>query len=92
MSGTNPSSQELGIERIAAGGDGVARVDGAVVFVPRTAPGDRVRARVEMRRRFGRGHLEQVIEPGPDRIEPPCRHYRVDRWGGCQLQHLSYSA
>ena len=34
---------ELDIDSIAAGGDGVGRTDGVVVFVPRTAPGDRVR-------------------------------------------------
>jgi len=92
MTPAHQAALELDVERIATGGDGVARVDGAVIFVPRTAPGDRVTARVEMRRRFGRGHLEQVIAPGPDRIEPPCQHYRVDRCGGCQLQHLDYAA
>lgn len=85
-------SAELQIERIATGGDGVARSNGAVIFVPRTAPGDRVSASVEMRRRFGRGHLESVLVPGPDRIEPPCPHYRLDNCGGCQLQHLAYAA
>jgi 23S rRNA (uracil1939-C5)-methyltransferase len=83
---------ELRIERLAAGGDGVARNEGAVIFIPRTAPGDRVRAQVEMRRRFGRGRLEAVLAPGPDRIEAPCPHYRVDDCGGCQLQHMSYRA
>ena len=35
---------ELDVERIAYGGDGVGRADGLVVFVPWTAPGERVRS------------------------------------------------
>jgi len=83
-------SVELTIESVAAGGDGVGRREGIVVFVPRTAPGDRVRARLDLRRRFARGRLEEVLVPSAVRIEPPCAHYRVDRCGGCQLQHVRY--
>ena len=39
-----------------------------------------------------RGRLLDIIAPAPARIEPPCRHYIVDRCGGCQLQHLAYEA
>ena len=83
---------ELSIDSIAAGGDGVGRADGVVVFVPRTAPGDRVRARLEVRGRFARGTLDEVLAPSAERVEPLCYHYRVDRCGGCQLQHLRYDA
>lgn len=87
------SEERLHIDRIAAGGDGVARAaDGIVVFVPRTAPGDDVVARVRRERRLARGRLLEVLAPGPDRIEPPCLHYTIDRCGGCQIQHLSYEA
>src|SRR6185369_6274362 len=83
---------ELTIDRLAAGGEGVGRHEGMAVFVPRTAPGDRVRARLELHRRFARGTVETLLEPSPDRVEPPCKHYREDRCGGCQLQHLAYDA
>jgi 23S rRNA (uracil1939-C5)-methyltransferase len=82
------------IERIAAGGDGVGRLpDGRVVFVPRTAPGDAVTLK-ELRpsRRFVRARLDQVLEPGPERIAPACPHYTSDSCGGCQLQHLTSRA
>ena len=88
----NNESAELTIHSIAAGGDGVARAEGFVVFVPRTAPGDRVRATLERRNRFARGTLVEVVDPSPQRVDPPCEHYRVDRCGGCQLQHLDYDA
>lgn len=80
----------LRIEGIAAGGDGVARHEGLVVLTPRTAPQDRVLARVRTEKRLARGRLVEVVEGGPDRVEPPCGHYVIDRCGGCQLQHLSY--
>lgn len=83
---------DLTIESIAAGGDGVARADGMVVFVPRSAPGDRLRAAVEQHRRLGRGRIVELTAPSPRRVDPPCPHYTDDRCGGCQLQHLAYDA
>ncbi|MFI5311188.1 MAG: class I SAM-dependent RNA methyltransferase [Gemmatimonadales bacterium] len=82
----------LDVDSIAAGGDGVARHDGLVVFVPRTAPGDRVVARVSQRGRMARGVLERVSRAASERIEPRCPHYEGDHCGGCQLQHLSLGA
>ena len=82
----------LDITGIAAGGDGVGRTEGMVVFVPRTAPGDVARVRLARSKRFARGHLESLESASPDRIEPLCPHYTIDRCGGCQLQHLSYEA
>jgi 23S rRNA (uracil1939-C5)-methyltransferase len=78
---------ELAIERLAAGGDGVAHVEGLTVFVPRAAPGDRVRARVtRVERRFARAEIEEVLAPGPARREAPCPYY--GRCGGCSWLHL----
>lgn len=91
MSGADP---EVTITGIAAGGDGVARLpDGRVVFVPRTAVGDRVRLRsVRHHARFSRAAIEALVDPGPGRTEPPCPHYDGDRCGGCQLMHLTADA
>jgi 23S rRNA (uracil1939-C5)-methyltransferase len=87
-------SEPIRIARIAAGGDGVGRLpDGRVVLVPRTAPGDLVRIVIDkVEKRLVRARMSDLLEPGPDRVEPPCRHYRDDDCGGCQLQHLSPDA
>ena len=82
----------LEIASIAAGGDGVARDEGVVIFVPRTAPGDVARVRIGRARRFARGQLLSLDVPSPARVDPPCAHYTIDRCGGCQIQHLSYQA
>ena len=82
------------ILRLAAGGDGVGRLeDGRAVFVPRSAPGDLVELTgLRSQRRFARARVARVLEPGPARIEPPCPHYVDDECGGCQLQHLASGA
>ncbi len=82
----------LTVEAIAAGGDGVARAEGLVVFVPRTAPGDVLTASIAGKGHFARGSLRKLLRPSPDRIEPPCTHYVRERCGGCQIQHMSYSS
>lgn len=80
------------IESIAAGGDGVGRSNGLVVFVPRTAPGELVTARISGKGSFARGTLGTVARSSEDRVDPPCPHYTIDRCGGCQIQHLAYPA
>jgi len=80
------------IDAIAAGGDGVGRIDGMVCFVPRSAPGDVAHVAYVPHARYARGRLLQVLEPSARRVAPTCRHYEADRCGGCQLQHLSGDA
>jgi 23S rRNA (uracil1939-C5)-methyltransferase len=83
---------ELRIDSIAAGGDGVGRHDGMVVFVPRTAPGDVVRVSAVRHDRLMRGRLVDLVDASPSRADPCCDHYDADRCGGCQVQHLRYDA
>ncbi len=84
------SELELEVERLAAGGDGVGRApDGRVVFVPFTAPGDRVRVRVvEERRRYLRARVLELLAAGPGRTDPLCAVF--GSCGGCSWQHLDY--
>ncbi len=82
----------LEIDSIAAGGDGVGRSNGLVVFVPRTAPGELVTARISGKGSFARGSLRTIARESEQRIDPPCPHYTRDRCGGCQIQHLNYPA
>ncbi len=80
---------DLRIDRIALGGEGVGRSEsGQVVFVPRTAPGDRLRVRLTQRRaRWARGLAVELKEAGPARVVPPCPYYAG--CGGCQMLHLA---
>lgn len=81
------------VESIAAGGAGIARLDGLAVFIPRTAVGDVAEIELRRRRRFAEGRVLRLLEPGAHRVEPRCAHYGAsDHCGGCQLQHLDESA
>jgi 23S rRNA (uracil1939-C5)-methyltransferase len=81
----------LRVERAAALGDGLGRLEGKSVFIPFAAPGELVRATiVEDRGDYARARLVEVLEPSPDRVEPLCPLYGA--CGGCSLQHLSAPA
>ncbi len=83
------SGVELTIEKLVAGGDGLAFYEGRAVFVPFALPGERVRAVVRAGRRdYATAELRSVIEASPHRVEPPCPVY--GECGGCNLQHLAY--
>ena len=78
---------ETRIEKLVAGGEGLARFQGVPVFIPRSAPGDLVRARiVERRPDYGRAEIVQILEPGPARRPDPVPE--LSRSGICDLQHL----
>src|SRR5262245_15127922 len=82
---------DLRIDALAAGGDGVGRTaEGRVVFVPGTAPGDRVQARVvALHSRYARAVVDQLVEPSPARVAPACAVFGV--CGGCSWQHVDYA-
>lgn len=80
---------ELSIEKMAYGGQGIARLDGFVIFVKGAIPGDRLKAQVFKKKKgYADARLLDLIEPSPDRIQPPCPY--VGYCGGCQWQTLSY--
>jgi len=78
------------IEALAMGGDGVARVDDYVLFVPGTTPGDTVSAEVtETRATYGKARVVTVHDAGSARVEPACAVYQ--QCGGCQrIGHLAH--
>jgi len=88
-----PDGETLDLELISIsnGGRAVARHGGRAVFVPFGAPGDLVRAKVyRNRKRYAEAEIVEVVRRSPERVEPECQYYGV--CGGCQLQHMSYSA
>ncbi len=81
----------LTIQDVAFGGEGVARVDHFVVFVPFVLPGEVVEAEItETKKNFARARLVRVVQAAPERVTPVCRYYGA--CGGCQYQHADYAA
>jgi 23S rRNA (uracil1939-C5)-methyltransferase len=90
---------EVTIDDLAPGGEGVGRSGSRAVFVPWTAPGDRVVAEVAPGEGPAHAELVSLLAPGSGRVPPPCRHFGVleeaapgaDRaCGGCEWLHVAY--
>ena len=83
---------KLNIISMTAQGDGVGRTeDGIVVFVPQSAVGDEIEARVlKVKKTYAYGKIERVLTPAQSRVEPDCACF--NKCGGCVLRHISYEA
>lgn len=83
---------EAGIEALAFGGDGVTHgPDGVTIFVPHSAPGDRLGLEVsEAHKTYARARITRVLQGGPSRCEPACPVF--GDCGGCQWQHIDYAS
>jgi 23S rRNA (uracil1939-C5)-methyltransferase len=77
------------VEKLVYGGDGLARLDGRVVFAPFVLPGERIRARAEQEKPgMVRARALEVLEAASDRVPAPCPVF--SRCGGCHYQHAPY--
>jgi tRNA/tmRNA/rRNA uracil-C5-methylase (TrmA/RlmC/RlmD family) len=85
------STLTVTVEDIAFGGEGVARVDDFVIFVPFVVVGEEVEVEIiEVKKKFARARLLRVLRPASERVVPPCRYF--GQCGGCQYQHIDYAA
>ncbi|MCD7855682.1 MAG: 23S rRNA (uracil(1939)-C(5))-methyltransferase RlmD [Clostridiales bacterium] len=82
---------ELKMTDLTVDGTGIGKAEGFAFFVPDTAPGDLISMRVlKLKKSYGYGKIEKIIEPSPCRTTPPCSVF--NRCGGCSLQHMTYEA
>jgi len=78
------------ITDLNAQGQGVARIDGQVVFLPGALPGEEVEARIiKVTSRYAVGRVMQRFSDSPVRVKPACPHF--PRCGGCGWQHMDYA-
>ena len=78
---------EITPEKLVAGGEALARVDGLPLFVAAVYPGDVARVRVvEVKKGFARGELVELLAPGPWRRLQPCP--AAAECGGCDWTAL----
>lgn len=77
------------VEGYSSEGLGVARLDGAVVFVPRAVRGETVDLRItKVMKTHALGEIVKVRIPSTERSAPDCPYY--GKCGGCDFRHLSY--
>jgi 23S rRNA (uracil1939-C5)-methyltransferase len=80
---------QLSVESTAFKGKGVARHEGQAVFIPNTAPGDVVEARIiKKKKKYLEAKVLKTIKPSALRKQPVCSH--ADVCGGCTWQHIPY--
>lgn len=79
------------IQEIAFGGSGILKIDGFVLFIPYTAPGDEIVAEISaLKKGYGEAKLKEIITPSQIRTKPECPYFGTCM--GCQFQHIEYNA
>ena len=80
---------EARIEDYTAEGQGVARVEGRVVFVPNAIAGELCRVRIEkVGKTWASGKMTELLERSPHRIDRDCPVAKL--CGGCDFRHMDY--
>ena len=80
----------LTITDLGSTGEGIGKIDGMPLFVKDALIGDVIEAKIiKLKKSYGYGRLEKIVEPSSYRVEAPCLQARA--CGGCQIQPLEYS-
>jgi len=91
MESTIKKNEEYEVEIVDLGinGEGVAKINGQVVFVPFALPGEIVKILIiNTKAKIAVGKVIEIIKPSPDRVIEECPYFK--KCGGCALQHLKY--
>jgi len=84
-----PYLENVTVEATAAEGNGLAHVDGKVLFIRQGIPGDVVDVQVnKVRSGYSQGYIVRMVSPSPHRLSPFCAHF--GDCGGCTWQTLPY--
>ena len=77
------------IDGYSSEGLGIARVNGAVVFVPHAVRGEEIDLRItKVMKTSYAGEIVKIHNPSPERMEPECPY--AGKCGGCAYRHLTY--
>ena len=77
------------IEKLSNLGLGIAKVDGYVIFVPNSCPGDTVKIKVlKKNKNYANAEIIEIVAPSDKRVESFCKMQKV--CGACQLQFIDY--
>ncbi len=71
-------------------GNGIARVNNKIVFVPKCVVGDIVDIEIiKEHKKYNEGRVVNLIEASDDRVDTICPYY--DICGGCNISNLNYN-
>jgi 23S rRNA (uracil1939-C5)-methyltransferase len=84
-----PETNEVRVEKLVYGGEGLSRVEGRVVLTPFVLPGEKAIVKPDRSKpELLRTRLVSVEEASEARVQPACEYFL--RCGGCHYQHASY--
>jgi len=79
----------VSIEKLSNLGYGIAKIDGQIVFVENSCPGDEVSIKItKANKNYANAKVVEIINPSPHRVEPFCAMQKV--CGACQIQFIDY--
>lgn len=84
-------NDELEVEIIDNGfeGEGIAKIDEFVIFIPETIVGEKVKIKIlKVNKNIAYGKVLEIINPSKHRVKPDCETY--SKCGGCNLRHIDY--
>ncbi len=82
---------EAVIEDHTAQGQGIAKIEGCVVFVPNAIRGEKCRIRIEKAQKtWAAGKMTEILERSPHRVNRECPVAK--KCGGCDFWHMDYEA
>lgn len=82
---------EIKIYNLGEGGEGVGKLENFTVFVENALPEEIVLAEIILvKKNYAVGKIKKILKQSPQRVKPVCKNFFI--CGGCQLQHLNYSA
>ena len=77
------------IERLDHQGRGIGKIDGKIVFIPKTLLDEEVDVNLVLeKKKFFEGEIKEIVKSSDNRISPICPHF-FD-CGGCQFLHVNY--
>ncbi len=80
---------EVKIEKIVTGGYGLGFAEKLTVFVPLSAPDDKLKVKIhQLKGKTAFAEIVEIIEPSVERITPPCVYF--GSCGGCDFQQMNY--
>lgn len=80
---------EVTVEKMSLGGNGIARHQGLVLFIPFSAPGDVLKVEIiNQKKNFAEAKIIEILNPSEQRRVAPCPVY--GKCGGCNWQHIDY--
>lgn len=81
----------MDIDDLGHKGEGIGKIKGFTVFVPRGLPGDKIEVKVvKVKKNYAYGRLIKIIQPSQHRVQELCPV--AGRCGGCQIQSMKYKS